>query len=72
MLEKILTDEKEYGDVLDGAEETANENSEIPADLEGILEDIARGIMQQSAETETEKKRKSRACRQCYHSLLKI
>ena len=40
--------EKIYGDVLDGAEEV-DDNSEIPADFEGIPENIAREVMQESA-----------------------
>lgn len=50
--------EKDYGDILDDAddftEETAEENSDIPAELEGIPENIAREIMQKS-EAENEK-----------------
>ena len=42
------TDEKEYGDILDGAEDFSDENSDIPADLEGIPENIAREVMQKS------------------------
>ena len=49
-----LDAEKEYSDILDGSDdEVADENSEIPATLEGIPEDIAREIMQKSAETST-------------------
>lgn len=49
-LQKFADDaEKEYGDILDGAEDTADENSEIPAELEGIPENIAREVLQQSA-----------------------
>ena len=43
--------EKEYGDVLDGAEENVEDNLDIPAELEGIPEDIAREVMQKSEET---------------------
>ncbi len=46
--------EKEYGDVLDGAEDNFTDDSQIPEDLEGIPEDIAREIMQKSAANETE------------------
>ena len=54
-LQKFADEEKEYGDVLDGAEESTDENSEIPADLEGIPENIAREILNKSTETEFEK-----------------
>ena len=46
--------EKTYGDILDGAEETVDDNSEIPAGLEGIPKDIANEVLQDSA-AETEK-----------------
>lgn len=55
-LQKFADEEKEYGDVLDGAdEEFDDEESEIPPELEGIPADIAKEVMQKSAETETEK-----------------
>ena len=50
--------EKIYGDVLDGADDTVDDNSEIPADFEGVPENIAREVMQESTaenSTETEK-----------------
>ena len=51
-----LDAEKTYGDILDGAgEDFDEENSEIPAELDGIPKDIAREIMQKSAEPEPEK-----------------
>ena len=46
--------EKTYGDILDGEEETTDDNSEIPAGLEGIPKDIANEVLQNSA-VETEK-----------------
>lgn len=47
-LQKFADDDKDYSDVLDGADETTDDVSEIPAELEGIPEDIAREVMQKS------------------------
>ena len=61
------TDEKEYGDILDGAEDFSDENSDIPADLEGIPENIAREVMQKS-----EVNKQSDFSEICFNSLCKI
>lgn len=47
-IQKFADDEKIYGDVLDGADDSAEQPSDIPPDLEGIPENIAREILQKS------------------------
>lgn len=52
--EDVNNEAKEYDDVLDGADETNAESSPIPAELEGIPENIAREIMTQAAQNKAD------------------